>query len=453
MKKLHPQLQQLDHILGISRKHLGQEPLYLIKDNEILLEKWCRYGFDEEIFHNHPDFARFLFDSNLASQIKITRDKIIRLDGSPAILVEGQWTTFDELKDRFAFKFDAIHHETVLYEKKSGEVYTYLDLGQGLECFNPYKEGLQKPMSRLTQEEYERTLACANQFIRVTDLPDETPPARDYIFQIVSSTIETNTENPWVGNFRKLFIKPQHPYIRIINPLGEVFETGFMLGKKLKEPLITERGKFRSIDLWELKQPLERIVTNIAISKEEFEKAQAYVDFYLNSQEKPAFNYLKQNCTVFAKNILRASTGINIPTQMSLFKIIKLASPEAFKIIGTFFVNCVKTITKPIINITPQWLKKAITYVATVMKKVAIAVATFFFSIVNMMLGGLRGAKGRKFTTNSKKRNLFPPLLKLKNWYRAKVYDINFIAPLQNWQKVQQSTIIYNRPIKLSITA
>lgn len=453
IKQLSSKFIQFDRVLGLFRKNVHSETSYLCPVNLSQLAKWKRYNYDEAIFHKHPEFVDFLFKSTLISQMKITKDTIQEQEGVPALLVEGQWMPFAKIQETFSFKFYPEYNETLLYKKENGQIYSYLDLGTGLVEFNPFTTGLNKPISKITEKEYLETLEIAQKFVRECDDNTEVRhKKRRFIFQIVTSTVKTNTQHPLTGNFNKFFAKPKHSYIRLINPEGEVFETGYILGKKLKEPLSTDKGKFRSVDPWEFTQCDERIVTNIAIDKKEFKKAQAYVNNYMTSPEKPAFNYIHQNCTVFTRLILKSATGILIPTEMSIFKVALAITPEFIRQIGLFFKRLGSAITRPMIKFTPLFLKNTISLVTNLVKLVIKATTAFFLSLVNLVLGGLCGTKGRKFTDHKVKKNLQPSLIQPQNWFNVNTYKINITAPLQQWQQKQPSTVIYKNPLKLAIS-
>ncbi len=68
---------------------------------EVSLEKWKRYGFDPNLYGKYPDFQKFLYQTPLASQMKLSRDKITEKEGEPAILVEGKWVTLALLENGF----------------------------------------------------------------------------------------------------------------------------------------------------------------------------------------------------------------------------------------------------------------------------------------------------------------------------------------------------------------
>ncbi|MBN9378107.1 MAG: hypothetical protein BGO14_05550 [Chlamydiales bacterium 38-26] len=453
VKQLSSKFIQFDRVLGLFRKNVNAEASYITPVNLNLLAKWKRYNYDEAIFHKHPEFVDFLFQSTLISQMKITKDTIKVCEGKPALLVEGQWMPYDKLQETFSFKFYPEYNETLLYKKETNQIYSYLDLGTGLIEFNPFTTGLNRPISKITKKEYLETLEVAQRFIREgEDSLDVRHKKRRFIFQIVTSTVKTNTQHPLTGNFNKFFAKPKHSYIRLINPEGEVFETGYILGKKLKEPLSTDKGKFRSVDPWEFTQCDERIVTNIAIDKKEFKKAQAYVNNYMTSPEKPAFNYIHQNCTVFTRLILKSSTGILIPTEMSIFKVALAITPEFMRRIGLFFKRLGSAIARPIIKFTPLILKNTISLITNLVKLVVKATTAFFLSLVNLVLGGLGGTKGRKFTDHKVKKNLQPSLIQPQSWFNINTYKINITAPLQQWQQKQPSTVIYKNPLKLAIS-
>lgn len=452
VKKLSSVLQSLDHTLAISRKKFEHSNLFQINKNQDLMKKWVSYGFDETIFINHPEFAQFLMNSTLASQIKITRDTVHQVNGMPAILVEGCLTGYDDLVQRFEYKYVKEFQEILIHEKETGNVYTYLDNGRGLELFHPYKEGLNKPIGKISHEQYLQTLELSQKFVRTTDEKEANPnKERTYIFQIVTSEVKTDTTGV-MGNYRKTFTQPRHSYIRAITPNGDVYEIGYGIQKKAPGNLVTSKGVFRSIDRWEYMAVKSRYVTNIAMTKEEFEKAQDYVNTY-NTNEKPAFNFICQNCAVFTKQIVKFSLNIHLPTKMTIIKVIQLICPEFLKVLGRALKNVVATIMKPVKRILPQCVNNSITWIGKGIEKVGRVSIAFFFGLIHLLCGGIRGNKGRKFTHQHVLEYIKPPLRNIRNWFRLKAYNIHFNGPIQEWQKKQLSTMRYKKPIKLSVAA
>ena len=107
-------------------------------ENQAALQKWLRNGLPPAIYQKHSDFCRFLESSGLLSQMKVTRDTVKEIDGEPALIVQGKWMKWPDLKDQFEAVYSKRYRETFIVHKQTYEVYTYLDNGRGLQPHHPY---------------------------------------------------------------------------------------------------------------------------------------------------------------------------------------------------------------------------------------------------------------------------------------------------------------------------
>ncbi len=102
---------------------------------------------------------------------------------------------------------------------------------------------------------------------------------------VTSCSHDWNHQHPLTGGLAELFMRPKHPYLRWINPRGEVYEVGYCSNKiKPLAILATQVGHFRSPDLWEYKQSDERLVTNIPATEKEVKKLSDYTQFFISGK-------------------------------------------------------------------------------------------------------------------------------------------------------------------------
>jgi hypothetical protein len=201
-----------------------------------LQQNWLKAGQPPEILQKFPEFAKYLHDSQILSQMKITRDQVAEYEGQPALLVDRQWVSFADLQNRFEVTHSELYAQKFVVEKATRNVFTYLDNGRGLQPHHPYQT-TNTPISTLDEENYEKTWKKASQFIRSDEahLSLEEREAlnqnRPFILQLVTSNIHHGN-----SNYHQFLRNPKHSYMRIIvgkdNPdlnthKGEVYEVGY----------------------------------------------------------------------------------------------------------------------------------------------------------------------------------------------------------------------------------
>ena len=465
-KKIQQILKHFDRSLA----KLRQEPEFLYKDNQIAYDKWKRCGYPLSIFVEHPDFCDFLFSSQLLSQMKITRDTIEERDGEPCILVEGQWTEWSRIKERFHIE-DSPEYKEKFIRDNCYNVYTYLDNGLGLQVHHPYRDG-QKPISHLGDNEVDQLQTIARKFVRADEVNlseqerTEHNKERTFVIQIVSSYMEGNH-----SNFSEVLLRPKHTYLRIIAGenvpyksirKGDVFDFGYGRTQKTMIPFRILRGRFRGPDTWNYKLCQERIVTNIAVTREEAEKTLNFTNKYHNKSANfgttIGFHFIHQNCSVFVRSALEA-ININVPTDISLTNLISEIAPDCFRNLSQHLVT-VKTIISHQCSKIAAYLPSSVNNTCvTVARKIYdwsikfySALAALCLSPIRLVLGEASGETSEAFTPQDvKPQPLESPLFNWKNWFRLSSYHFNLPGILQQWQRQQPSTVIYEKPIRLTI--
>ncbi len=446
--------------------------------NQALVSKMKRNGYDPDIFRNHPEFTLFLENSGLLSQMKATRDTIEIKDGEPSILVEGKRMPWSELKEKFRWELAvAYNNEKFIYcqdaaSKNNNEVYTYLDNGKGLQKHHPYIDKELIPVSTLDDADYEKTLSKAKEFVRAGESPEDKKTKnekRDFILQIVTS----KTKGPNT-NFHNLIKRSRHSYIRLIvgrdNPdigtkKGEVYEVGFGhfgIFNNLA-PFSMEAGKFRSPDVWEYMPCIERIVTNIALKQKEANSLYRFIDKHhkdrINLGRRIGFHILKQNCTVFVRKACEAAR-VKVPTEIELPELICKIAPQKIQRLGRIIKQARKKIVSlegRAVQIFPEKVKNFLSNtrlsLIELIKKISGMVVALSLLPANFFLGGLKGENGDAFNVDGKKKadGIAPPLKKVRSWYKLSTYSVNLPGVLQEWQRQQASTEIYQDRIKLAI--
>ncbi len=449
----------------------GQDHAFQIAENKANFARWQKWGFNPQVLIEHYDVAKYLLESPLGNQMKIFEDPIIMNNDKPGILVEGKWASFEDIMNHFEIKFLPEYKEKFMVHKESGTVYTFLGNGGGLQKHNPYTaETLDHPITRLTEEEFERTLAVAQKFVREGEtIPD---PKRTFVFQIVSSYV-TDSQN---NNAMELLYRKKHPWIRVIcgrdneeygTKKGDVFEIGFGWSSPSKLPAKTTKGRFRTEDLWNYNtKAKKRVVTNIAITPEEAQGMFKYImEFHKHNirpgkkDDKIAFNLWSQNCSAFVHYIAKQA-NIKVPTKIFLTDLIKRISPDWIKLVGRNIkaaALAVKSDVKLIASLLPGLVTDPLVWASRTIQNMGLTIGSFVVSkpveAISVAVGGAAGDSGRAFTDNAQeKKVLGPRLTATKNFFSLKRFFYHLPGILQEWQLEQkEATVVYQNPVKLSV--
>lgn len=454
----HTKLSNLEKVLCQAHQDLP----FSHPKNTAALAKWERNGHDATIFRNHPEFAKFMFDSNLLSQMKISEDEIRLIEGEPHILVEGKWTSGTTLQERFYFETSPRYKEVFILDKATTEVYTYLGNGQGLQKHHPYLTTALTPIQILSEEKYQVVLEKAKLFNR-----EGMSDAHNFVIQIVSSYTQGSNTN--AANF---VANSRHTYLRMIagrdNPefgtkKGGVYEVGFGWTKKSSIPFVAGSGQFRSPDSWEYMPSKERIVTNVPVTAEEAKNLFLFTKKFHNESmllgKEIAFHLAQQNCSVYVRNALQAA-GITVPTEIILPNLISKISPDWMKSIERGMKKSreaivsfrKKTIGLLSLGISGA-LNKGIETIKHIVKKAFDTLVSLSFIPLRFMLGDAFGKEGRAFNLDieTSEEKIVPPLHNPRNYFDLSRFKFNMPGVLQEWQRKQASTEIFKNPIRLAI--
>lgn len=451
-----------------------QQLQYHYPENQKGMKKWVNAGQPVEIFRDFPTFVECLESSLILSQMKVTRDTVRMVDDEPALLVDGQWLKEADIYQRFEVIYSKRYGQKFVVEKATRHVFTYLDNGRGLQKHHPFLDST--PISTLNDEEYDRTLNKAREFVRPAerDLPADERAAlnqnRPFILQLVTSRIQEGTTN-----FHQLVRNPKHPYIRMIvgvdNPelhtrKGEVYEVGYGWKEVPLLPFIATSGRFRTPDPWEFKTPDERIVTNIPLTQEEAHRFYEFTLKYhrdgINLGIEPGFHLTRQNCSVYFREACRAA-GIDVPTEVDFNDALGRICPECLRTLGRQLVAWKEAASDWIHNAAGRLIPaRALNAISNVFDQVSETIAkvrnifiAFILSPLRALLGGAFGRVGAAFRQPHERPEQIGPLL--HNWrgfFDLSSYKVNLPGIAQQWQLAQPSTVVYaNHPVRLAIAA
>lgn len=443
-------------------------PYYTHPDNKSQFNKWTRASQPEEIFHQFPKFAEFLHGSKLLSQIKTTRDSLQMRGDEPAMLVEGEWMRASQVMAKFHIE-NSPTYQTQFVTDSTGQVYTYLDNGLGLQKYHPYQTIGSVPISTLREEQIGIVREKANQFIRSEEKDltqeerNEKNSERPFVLQLVTSYTNRGT-----SNFAETVRNARHAYVRIVAgkelpeynvKKGDVFEFGFGWKSEVLLPFAATQGLLCSPDPWEYMTCDKRYVTCVPINANE---AAAAFEFALRQQRKQVqlgqeigFQLAQQNCTVFDRKIAEL-TNIAIPTEIQLKPLLYRILPDVIKTVGSKIAAYTKSgwsfAKRTIRTYTPgpvgNWTICTINKIYKIFAEMADALTAFSLLPIRTLLGGTVGEGGASFEEGE---TIIAPSRNPRNWFRLSSYSYNLPVMMQEWQKEQPSTFVVDNPVRLTI--
>lgn len=443
--------------------------VFMNVSDSLLSQRWKRSQQPEEIYQRFPEFVSFLDRSKLLSQIKITRDRVEMIDDEPAIKVDGQFMKASILMKRFKMAESHEFHDQFVVDD-TNNVYTYLDNGKGLQKYHPYLSVGDIPISRVDDGELRKIQTLARQFCRPGDPIDnvENNQNRSFVLQIVSSYTDRGR-----SRLSETLRNPRHAYIRIVAGAditdlnvqkGDVWEFGFFAGKNgCSLPMLSTQGRFRSPDQWEYTRCNQRFVTNIAISDEEAKKVFRYVlDYHRRNIQlghELGFQLTEHNCSVFVREAAKQA-GIHVPTEISLPALIDRIAPQVVRDLGNQICRwfkagkqiCRDCIHKYTMTCFSRLVFISCNKIAYIFRRGIEMFAAFVLTPIRVMLGGLNGQGGDAFDSRDDGK-VSPPVWKLKNWFNLSSYSCQLPTMIQEWQKQQSSTVVFQDPIRLTVFA
>lgn len=314
------------------------------------------------------------------------------------------------------------------------------------------------PISTVVDEQLSELQQKASLFQRDED--EDRTVDRPFILQIVSSYVKGPN-----SNFHELLINRKHPYLRVIigvdNPeletkKREVYEVGYGWKRRPMVPFMLATGQFRSPDVWEYMPCEERIVTNIAIPQKEahevFTFTQKFHNESINLGKEIGFHLGRQNCSVYVREAAR-KTGIKISTEIKVTECLVKVCPDWIKAIGRGISCALKQTNKwswKVVRILPDWFKRPLVkgyqVTAALVRKVSRLVIAFLFNPFRILLGDGIGKKARGFEED---RDVKPAMQKVRSYFT--IPKINLPGVLQEWQRSQPSTEIFQQPRQFAL--
>jgi hypothetical protein len=444
--------------------------------------RWQACDMPMALYEKYPEFCKFVANSPLIHQIKVTRDRPFEWEGEPAILVEGCTTKWCDLKERFESVYSKRFGEKFIVERATGEVYTYLDDGKGLQKHHPFLSA-NKVISKLSPEKFETLHNCAQKFIRPEEafLEEEERRKRNeqrpHVLQIVSSSIDAGS-----SNVHKLLINPRHPYVRLVAGAddkllnmqkGDVYEVGYRAKDKIVFPFLKSKdvgrpqffpffatqGVFCSPDQAEYVPCDAKVVTSLCVSLDEAHHFYKFTERHhretVNLGNVIGFHIGSQNCTTFVKKALEAA-GVVLPTEMSLTQIIKKCIPDVFsetvKKIRRMAKACFAYVGAAFPGQLRRGVQALVRVVKSVVKKLFDALAALPITLLHLLLGDANGEGGKAFVVNGESaQEIKPGLNNWKKWFSLSNYRFHLPGALQEWQMRQPSTAVFDHPLRLAL--
>jgi len=384
---------------------------------------WNAFGWEQKLpfdvmIREQEGFFDFMRESRLIYSVRgyqrgddqreqtIDAGLKVDLDGRPYLLKEGIWEPWETLKNK------------VIYDEKRQCILSKNDPTQ--EWIYVYPNGLipQKsagyfePVFNLHPNELQRL----KDFCGVT-------PEKSQIIQVFT----TDAPSFHVG-------------LRLIDDQGDVRSFSFRTpgDEEHMIDLRTYNAEITVPDFTEHRKFDTRRVTSIAITPENFEKAFAKVKSYSDAPFR--FNYIHQNCSTFATQVLNeAGIEVNFTTNAtSFFWEISKATPY----LG-LAIWAIDTLARSIIKFTswmvPNFLMTPICFVISIITWPIKNITTLFRNLLIGYLGGTKEAIPTRTGAvenwdNSQTLTSFSTLMNWTDLFKDDVGKIYSTPELARWQ-------------------
>ncbi len=431
---------------------------------DLEMQKWQKklkeFGFSDGWIHEHPDCARFLFESGIIHQIVCLKNSSeyadlhdIRCEGSmPLLQVEGRRIPWSEFK------------KVVRYDQASHRIVSHADSKEGWNYVSPHgfvrKERYEYqeiyPVEQLSKEAHEELLTHAHAFFQ-TNPEHDVGEKKEAIYQLVTSLRDWNiSENCLNKNF--IDNLPRHISLRLIQ-------------KKYIEPLTscfpytcltTTNAHVAVPDYEETHLFQERVVTSIPITQARLTAALGFLSTLNTNGIR--FNVMKQNCTSLGKKLLN-DFGYDIDTRYTFSELFYSFLPNitdmpcGHAVHRVYRTTCAvaQTVFELIRSITPHAVQHTISWVISPITRVLHATCVVIRNIVVLTLGGGLSAYWEEPVANENKQ-LIKPFLYLHRmvhrWsdlLQEETFDFHYSQTIVEWQRKQPSTHTYRNSIKAAL--
>lgn len=405
------------------------------------------YSWDQSSLLNHSlisqeayqNFLSFLYNSKLIFAIRgyeqslqvgnsPMKEGIKLIRGEPHLLKEGEWVSWREVHDELTFD----PKNGLIVSKTDSQVHWNYLYPKGLVPQSRYKwVGI---VHKLSEGEQHSLYDQATQFDHSINIPI----SRCHYIQLTSSGKSS------LDKFGA------HVGIRLIRSDGSVYSIGFEIPTYKKSFSIhnifaTYNVAITSLDFTEFKPFDVKRVTTITISTEVFDRILAKVNKYAKSSLR--LNFLNQNCSDFAVNILREANIELSCKNSSWFRIFAHFVPPVSSIpylgppIGKICTLASK-VFKKFSKVVPKQVKRGVNLTYRVITFIPSRLATFSKNIFYLSLGANRNGDILESQNPGQEAfvNHIPPISTWKDLFR----DISITLPIEiaKWQDKQHSTQI-----------
>ena len=202
----------------------------------------------------------------------------------------------------------------------------------------------------------------------------------------------------------------------------------------------------------------KRIVTNIPLSPEEAQNGFEYAIRQQNKQVQLGRELefgANQNCTVFVRKFAEQA-GIAIPTEIELKPLLFRVLPDVLKRLGSqiaSYTRCASNgLSRAIRASTPacvaKWTLSSAEKIHHIYLQAIDSLAAFVLLPIRTLLGRIFPSNGESFDEGEQIQTAAPSS---RTWFNLSSYRYNLPIVLQDWQLKQPSTVVYEKPVRLTI--
>ncbi len=474
-------LSPAENLVRAHPDEFGQESVQGRDSDAAIEKKWLDLGLPKEVLETDADCARFLLKTKLAYAIVGFKEaamnpeaqETIRFDadGHPQLKVDGNWTRWEILRDYF--EYDEKQGKVISRRNDHELVWTYIS-PRGFTRADRFEYPNAYPVHQLSQEEYRIVRAQAAKFYE-THPELDAGTEKDCIVQFFTSPRwYLYPEMPIFENGKNEL--PIHIGVRLITADRHVYSFGFEMTPEQAEHILpgkamistslatTADTRIAMADYEEFREHHGRITTSIPTTSARAQKILEKISAF--NQNQIRFNFKEQNCTALVGEVFQ-ETGYQMPeVRTTLTGIIARSFPTVEQVadaigknvplIGPALKSMILKVKEAltsawqwIVNMTPNWIKKAIDFIVTVITYIPRKIVTIFENCVALAVGGAKMSgpleKGRtedELGTETPTIKSFSTII--RNWtdiFKDSTAVAYHSGPFIQWQKEQPSTV------------
>ena len=426
---------------------------------------WKSLKCPPSILTDYPKCALFLHKARILTKIigyqnsshDLEMKKGIRVaeDGHPLILFLGEWTRVEDVENLLVFN----QKKGELVSKDNPEqVWNYFPANPADDRFPGGLVPVDRfravfPVHKLSSREYDQVAATGKKFFETN--PEVDPGQAKPCFLQIFSTRRPAYGIPSTGIYENLNKQiPSHIAIRFIDSEGKVYSPSYEMNETDGQVILsslpyhllaTSNVSITALDYEEFRNFDDRTITTIPITEK---RLNVMLDTTKElTQANIRFNYLRQNCSSFAKLML-SYAGYQLDNSALFGEILWSIIPplKSIPVIGPA-LDKVKKVAENIFSLLPTVVKNGFTFMAKILFYVPGKIGLLIQNVLFIRLFGAMEHSAvqhdRKHPNGYEGLENFTSLI--GHWtevFSDKPGKVSSAALVMEWQRRQPSTVV-----------